>query len=71
MNSTDIARPIAVAWLAFPSTRISGFLRTLRERHCHRRAVHHLRELDDYLLADIGLRRDQLRSDRPFPARPL
>lgn len=70
MKSTDIARPITVAWLAFPSAQIAGFLRTLRERHHHRRAFTHLRDLDDYLLADIGLQRDQLRFDRSLPVRP-
>lgn len=35
---------------------LSGFLRMLDER----RALHSLRELDDRMLRDIGLRRDQL-----------
>lgn len=32
----------------------------MRSRHQRRQAVRHLRDLDDYLLADIGLSRDDL-----------
>lgn len=48
-------------------TRIARVPRDLRDHLRRRRTLALLRELDDHLLADIGLRRDQLHGQDRLP----
>lgn len=44
--------------------------RAWRRRHCYRRQWDHVRQLDDYLLRDIGFDPDQVRRDWKSLQRP-